>query len=62
MRLTEIEERIVAAAPPDWLDQPTPPLCTAGHCAQVQRVWGTCMCLLIRGLQNERAAERAKAK
>lgn len=54
MQLTEAEKRIVAAAPKDWLDQPPPPMCTVGHCTQVKRAWGTCMCLLIRGLQNER--------
>ena len=55
MKLTEIEERIVAAAPPDWLDQPSPPCLTVGQCAEVRRAWGTCMCLLLRALQNEKA-------
>lgn len=54
MQLTDIEKRIVAAAPKGWLDQPTPPMCTVGECRRVVHSWGTCMCLLVRSLQNER--------
>ena len=60
MKLTPIEERIVAAMPANALDQDVSKMCTVGHCMQVKRAWGTCMCLLIMALQNERKAKESK--
>ncbi len=52
--LTSQEARIVAMAPPGWLDQPPPPGCTIGQCAVVKAAWGVCMCELVRRLQASR--------
>lgn len=55
-----IEAEIIARAPRrDWfVGQPVG--CTFGHCQQVKRMWGICMCELVRRLQDQQARSVAK--